>query len=130
MLPLASKMEHVRFAGENGIRGKYTGVDEFVRSHRRTLILMPWAQIEPANAKHAEEIVHLFNGRHRFAWMRDHGAKTLPIAVLASEASQVAKLVGTEDRICRVTMARIPEHDPYCLLTRAGRAAFAAKACS
>lgn len=116
MLSLASNMEHVRFAGENGILHKYTGVDRFIRSHRRTLILMPWAEIQPANEKHPDEIVYLFNGRHRFAWMRDHDARALPVAARASEASEVARLVGTEDRICRVTMFRIPEHDPYGLL--------------
>jgi hypothetical protein len=113
LLPLASNMGHVRFAGENGIRGKYAGVDQFVRRARRTPIIMPPAQIEHVCKEHPDrDIVYLFNGRHRFAWMRDHGAKALPVAVLESEASQVAELVGTDARVCRVTMLEIPEWKP------------------
>jgi hypothetical protein len=111
LLPLASNMWHVRFAGENGIAGKYTGVDKFVRSHKSTkLFLMPEAKIERACKEHPDrDIIYIFNGRHRFAWMRDHGAEALPVAVLKSEASEIAQLVGTDARVCRVTMLKIPE---------------------
>jgi hypothetical protein len=113
LLPLASNMVYVRFAGENGILGKYTGVDRFVRRATRTPISIPPAQIERACKEHPDrDIVYLFNGRHRFAWMRDHGAEALPVAVLKSEASRVAELVGTDARVCRVTMLKIPEWKP------------------
>jgi hypothetical protein len=112
MLPLASNMHHVRFAGENGIGDKYTGVDEFVRSHKRTLLSMPWVKIERACEKHPDQdIVYIMNGRHRFAWMRDHGAQSLPVGASVSEADEIARLVGTKDRVCRVTMWKIPEWD-------------------
>jgi hypothetical protein len=113
LLPLASNMGHVRFAGENGICGKYAGVDRFVRRATRTSIILPPARIERVCKEHPDrDIVYLFNGRHRFAWMRDHGAEALPVAVLESEASQVAELVGTDARVCRVTMLKIPEWKP------------------
>ena len=128
MLGLASNTVHVRFAGEDGILGKYNGVDRFVRPRRRTAIEMSRVEIEPACEAHPDRrIVYIIDGRHRFAWMRDHGAEALPVAAPASEASEIAQLVGTEDRFCRVTMFRIPEYDPHCLLTRAGRRAFAAR---
>lgn len=113
LLPLASNMHHVRFAGENGIFRKYSGVDKFVRSHERTAILMPNAEIERACEAHPDrDIVYIFDGRHRFAWMRDHRAQALPVAVRRGEASEVIQLVGTDARLCRVTMLDIPEWQP------------------
>ena len=86
---------------------------DFVRSQKSKKILMPDARIERACKGHADrDIVYLFNGRHRFAWMRDHGAEALPVAVLKSEANEIAKLVGTNARACRVTMLEIPEWKP------------------
>jgi len=114
MLPFASNMHHVRFAGENGIGGKYTGVDEFVRSHKRKALSVPWVKIERACEKHPDQdIVYIINGRHRFAWMRDHGAQSLPVGALVSEADEIVRLVGTKNRICRVNMQSIPEFDPW-----------------
>jgi hypothetical protein len=113
MLPFASNMHHVRFAGENGIRGKYSGVDKFVRSHRRTAVNMPLVEIERACKAHPDrDIAYIFNGRHRFAWMRDHGAQALPVAVARSEQNEIAQLVGTDARVCLVTMHEIPEWKP------------------
>ena len=110
LLPLASNMTHVGPAGENGIFGKYAGVDEIVRSQEYTALDMPEVEIELACEKHPDQdIVYIINGRHRFAWMRDHGARALPVAVPASEASEVARLIGTEARVCRVSMSKIPE---------------------
>ena len=111
LLPLASNMIHVGCAGENGVHGKYAGFDEFVRSHKR--ISMPWVKIERACKEHPDQdIAYISNGRHRFAWMRDHGAQALPVSVLRSEANEVAQLVGTRARECRVTMDHIPEWNP------------------
>lgn len=108
LLPLASNMIHVGFAGEHGIRGKYTLFDKFVRSHKR--IIMPCVTIEHACKEHPDQnIAYIFNGRHRFAWMRDHDAQALPVAVLRSEASEVARLIGTDAETCRVIMSKIPE---------------------
>jgi hypothetical protein len=113
MLPLASKMHHVGFAGKNGIYGKYAGVDEFVRSSPGTTLYMPQARIEAADQKHPNQsIVYIFNGRHRFAWMRDHGARALPVEVLNSEAKEVARLIGTKNSSCLATMHHIPEWEP------------------
>ena len=68
---------------------------------------MPQVGFHRASDNH--RTVYVQDGRHRFAWMRDHGAEALPVAVLADEARDVAKLVGTKNRICRVNMFYIPE---------------------
>lgn len=107
MLPLRPS-EYVGFAGENGIRGKYTGVDDFVRSDKGALY-MPKAGIYSPEGNTGQKIVYILDGRHRFAWMRDHGARALPVRTPADEAHEIAELVGTKLRVCRVRMWHIPE---------------------
>jgi hypothetical protein len=110
MLRASKILPYVGFAGKDGTKGLYTGVDEFVRQSR-TKIYMPEAYIERANERHPQ-IVSLGDGRHRFAWMRDHGALALPIAAQVGAADKVAQLIGTEKRTCLVTMQQIPEWEP------------------
>jgi hypothetical protein len=101
---------YVGFAGENGIHDRYSGVDEFVWSGKP--LSMPQVRIHRGHEKGPDERVYFWDGRHRFAWMRDHGALALPVAALADEAVEIARLVGTKTRICRVTMEYIPEYIP------------------
>ncbi len=95
---------YVGFAGQNGIHGKYAGVEEFVRSQKDAL-LMPRVGVHSPSHK----VVEILDGRHRFAWMRDHGARAIPVLAPADEAREIAKPVGTKLRVCRVTMWYIPE---------------------
>jgi hypothetical protein len=39
------------------------------------------------------------NGRHRFAWMRDHGVEALPIACEPGEADDLRRRFGTAARV-------------------------------
>ena len=52
MLPLGP-LSYVKFASEGGIRGKYEGVDEFVR--RCDPLYMAEVVIEPAKEKHPDQ---------------------------------------------------------------------------
>jgi hypothetical protein len=105
--------DYVGFAGENGILGKYTGVDDFVRSGKEALY-MPKAGVRSHAGSAGDKIAYILDGRHRFAWMRDHGAQAIPVSAPADEALEIAKLVRTKFRVCRVTMRHIPEwrYDP------------------
>ncbi len=38
------------------------------------------------------------NGRHRWAWMRDHGAVAMPVVSDAAQAAEFLKLYGTDQR--------------------------------
>jgi hypothetical protein len=98
---------YVGFAGQGGISGKYEGVDDFIIADTDRLH-MPRVGI--TSTDHGK-IAYIRDGRHRFAWMRDHGAQALPVEVEVDEALAVAGLVGTKCRVCRVTMWRIPEWD-------------------
>jgi hypothetical protein len=100
--------EYVGFAGKNGIIGKYAGVDDFVRSEKGALY-MPRAGIHSPEGNTSYKGVEILDGRHRFAWMRDYGARALPVCAPADEAHEIAELVGTKLRLCRVRMWHIPE---------------------
>lgn len=47
-----------------------------------------------------EGMISFTDGRHRFAWMRDHGAEALPIS--ASNPEDVRRALGVKNRVCRV----------------------------
>jgi len=38
------------------------------------------------------------DGRHRFAWFRDHGVRFLPITTSPDEASEIKRFFGTKSR--------------------------------
>ena len=38
------------------------------------------------------------DGRHRYLWMREHGAWSMPVAVPASDAARIMALCGTRYR--------------------------------
>ena len=42
------------------------------------------------------------DGRHRFAWLRDHGAEAIPITTEPSGAKRLSERLGTTARITRV----------------------------
>jgi hypothetical protein len=84
--------------GLDGIAGKYEGVERFMASGDPvSLITVCMRDID------GRRFVSIYDGRHRFAWMRDHGALALPVAAPIGEASEIQKLVGSKVRICRVT---------------------------
>jgi hypothetical protein len=62
---------------------------------------MPTVCMRTANGR---RFVGISDGRHRFAWLRDHGAKALPVAAPIGDVNEVRRLVGSKARICCVTM--------------------------
>jgi hypothetical protein len=57
---------------------------------------MPYISLDDADQ------VRFTDGRHRFAWVRDHGATALPVATGSDQADRLQKLFGSEEEICRV----------------------------
>jgi hypothetical protein len=99
---------YVGVGGQNGIDGRYVGVGEFVASGKA--LLMPRVGLG-GDANH--RTIQIYDGRHRFAWMRDHGADALPVIVLVGQARKIARLVGTKARVCRVRMIRELDNDRF-----------------
>jgi hypothetical protein len=42
------------------------------------------------------------DGRHRFAWLRDHGLLALPMQVPSRQAEMIAERFGTSSRVSRI----------------------------
>lgn len=87
-----------RYVGVGGIwagqRSRYDNIGEFIRSGRP--VWMPHLNIDDNGA------VCFTDGRHRFAWVRDHGASALPVTADPDEAAELAAQFGTSLRECRV----------------------------
>jgi hypothetical protein len=82
---------------------KYARVGEFMASGKT--VYMPRVYIRKVNNRGAtSKIIDIHDGRHRFLWMRNHGAQAIPVAVKYEEAREIVRLVGTKVRICRVWM--------------------------
>ncbi len=77
-----------------GQRGRYDNIGKFIQSGRP--VWMPHLTIDDDGA------VCFTDGRHRFAWVRDHGASALPVTTNPDGAAQLAARFGTSLRECHV----------------------------
>ena len=50
--------------------------------------------------------VSFSDGRHRFAWLRDHGVKALPVTVSPDIVAEMKRRFGTRSRISRFIVER------------------------
>src|SRR4051812_29834346 len=48
--------------------------------------------------------VSFTDGRHRFAWMRDHGVKAMPVTTGRAGRDALKTMCGTRIRICRLPL--------------------------
>lgn len=48
--------------------------------------------------------IRFTDGRHRFAWVRDHGAEALPVTAAPERADQLSSLFGTALRVCEIEL--------------------------
>lgn len=46
--------------------------------------------------------VRFTDGRHRFAWVRDHGAEAVMVATGRADAAALKRLFATDLRVCRI----------------------------
>ncbi len=46
--------------------------------------------------------VSFTDGRHRFSWMRDHGAHAMPVTINQTEIARAREMFGSRSRVCRV----------------------------
>jgi hypothetical protein len=51
------------------------------------------------------------DGRHRFAWVRDHGAEALPVQTGPEQAEMMRDLYGTSLRLCEIDTHHQPPVD-------------------
>jgi hypothetical protein len=77
--------------GGKGSELKYTGFGQWLRKTAEP-IWRPLIAIEDGQ-------VGFTDGRHRFAWLRDHGVEALPIACDPDQAAEIKRRFGTRKRI-------------------------------
>lgn len=76
-------------------RGKYDRFGRWVKD--------PPVPVEMPHVAVAENgSLSFTNGRHRFAWVRDHGARAIPCTIWRGQARRLVKLAGTTLRLCEV----------------------------
>jgi len=78
----------------NGQRSRYDRVGSHISSGRA--IWMPLVVLGDGHQ------IHFTDGRHRFAWVRDHAAAALPVATDPGRAGDLAVIFGTTLRECKV----------------------------
>lgn len=87
-----------RYVGKGGAgagqRGRYNQIGSLIQSGRP--VWMPHLSIDDDGA------LLFVDGRHRFAWVRDHGATALPVTTDPDGAAQLAAGFGTRLRECLV----------------------------
>ncbi len=69
---------------------KYARAGQWLSSGKRT-----WM---PVVGLDCDGLPTITDGRHRYLWMREHGAWSMPVAVSASQAEAVRALCGTRYR--------------------------------
>lgn len=74
------------------IDGRYDKIGKRIRSGNPVWI--PWVTLDAGDGE-----VDFTDGRHTFAWLRDHGVTALPVQVPPSQAASVEARFGTIIRL-------------------------------
>jgi hypothetical protein len=74
------------------------------RYERFGLWLEPGVDVHMPFVSLEGEGVSFNDGRHRFAWCRDHGVAALPVEVCEAEMAAFAERFGTESRISQAAI--------------------------
>ena len=80
-------------------RGKYEKVGNWVVSGRP--VWMSHVSLDDNGD------VSFTDGRHRFAWMRGHGVRSLPVTTAPDQARAFRARFGSRSRTCRLPNARL-----------------------
>lgn len=76
----------------NGRPSRYKRLGEWLTA--TDVIWMPHVGLVDA-------IISFSDGRHRFAWLRDHGVRSLPVTVSPQIEAEMKRLFGTKSRESR-----------------------------
>jgi hypothetical protein len=78
-----------------GQQSRYNRIGRFIQTGHP--VYMPHLSMD------GDDAVSFTDGRHRFAWVRDHGARAIPVTTYLEIASRLEAIFGTSLRECRVT---------------------------
>ena len=78
-----------------GQSSRYGHVGRFIQTGHP--VYMPHLSVD------GDDAVSFTDGRHRFAWVRDHGARAVPVTTYLEVASRLEEIFGTSLRECLIT---------------------------
>lgn len=81
--------EYIGAGGRSAMPGKYENFGKWI---------MSTPHVEMPEVCLADRSVRFNNGRHRFAWLRDHGMTALQVAVQPSDVTTFERMFGTQDQ--------------------------------
>lgn len=85
-----SVTEYIGAGGDNGMPGKYDHFAEWIMSAK---------YVEMPEVCLVDGFVRFNNGRHRFAWLRDHGMTALQVATQPGDVKSIKMKFGTQDEV-------------------------------
>ena len=83
-----SKSEYIGAGGHNGMPEKYENFAGWIMSAKH---------VEMPEVCFVDGLVRFNNGRHRFAWLRDHGVTALQVNVQPSDVTTVERKFGSQN---------------------------------
>ena len=85
--------------GKNQIKGRYDRIGFYIMGGSEKITDEFDIDYEPAEHMEASEVsvtldgrISFLNGRHRYAWLRDHGANTIPVMMDVNSVYNAKKL--------------------------------------
>jgi hypothetical protein len=90
--------------GENGVHGRYERFGRFLHDRGGKGIRVSEITLRKRRNRRGKEVdaANFVDGGHRFSWMRDHGARVLPVVGSLSFVDEAKRLLSTDSRVCRV----------------------------
>ena len=87
---------YVSPGGEGGMKRRYAGFGQGLATANEPV------QMPEVGLGHRGEIVFT-NGRHRYSWLRDHGAASIPVLVDPAQAEEITARFGTQRKITKIS---------------------------
>lgn len=88
---------YVAFGGQGGSKERFARAGERFMAGLETY--MPEVCLE------ADGTVTFTDGRHRFAWCRDHGVAVMPVAVCREGEAEMRRRFGTDSRVSQAEIS-------------------------
>ncbi|KAB8049589.1 hypothetical protein GCN78_17000 [Janthinobacterium rivuli] len=84
-----SKNEYIGAGGDSAMPGKYENFGKWIISA---------SHVEMPEVCIVDGFVRFSNGRHRFAWLRDHGMTTLQVSIQPSDVTSFETKFSSQDQ--------------------------------
>jgi hypothetical protein len=86
-------------SAQKGLHNRYHAVGNWIMTGRD--VHMPHASGDEYFASNG--VVTFGDGTHRFSWVRDHGARAIPVVMNKDDCAEIKQRCGTDERVCEVT---------------------------